>query len=133
MTGASIVSDLLLVCEGETELFDNRVGQHFTRNALDLGLRRLAGEPAVKSQLKIFALAHFFEPLVAHLLKRSLDRLALGIENTLLQRDVNVSFHRLSIIRQRTCASEAGGWVQARCLAASIRCCSSANASSSMR
>jgi hypothetical protein len=39
------------------------------------------------------SLADFFEALISHFPERALNRFALGIEDTLLEGDINVSFH----------------------------------------
>src|SRR5277367_3803608 len=82
------------VCEGAAKLFDHRVGQHFAGNTLHFGLRFVAAESAIERQFEVLALANFFQTLVAHLLKRTVNGLALGIENAFLERNVNVGFHR---------------------------------------
>src|SRR3954469_20142943 len=89
------------------EFLDDRVRKHLARHALHLGFRRIAIH-AVQADLKILSLPDVLHSLVAHLAEGSLDRLSLGVENTLLQRDVYVSFHggyadynlRLNIKRQ---------------------------------
>src|SRR5579863_291343 len=82
----------------ETEFFNYGVGQHFAGDALDLGLRLFAREAAIQRELKILSLAHAIQTLVPHLFQRALNRLALGIENAFLERDVNVGCHKKIII-----------------------------------
>src|ERR1035437_4929097 len=88
-----------LLGQGETELFNYGVGQHFAGDALDLGLRLFARQSSVQRQLKILPLANAFQTFVSHLLERALDGLALGVENAFLQRDVDVGCHKKIIIR----------------------------------
>ena len=56
-------------------------------------LRFFAAQPAIERELEILSLANFFQAFVAHLLERTVDGFALGIENTFLERNVNVGFH----------------------------------------
>src|ERR1700694_2403909 len=42
-----------LLGQGETKLFNDRIGQHFAGDAFHLGLRLFAREPSVQRQLKI--------------------------------------------------------------------------------
>ena len=48
---------------------------------------------ALQRDLEVLALAHVAHALVTHFVERAVDGLALRIENSLLQRDVNVGFH----------------------------------------
>ncbi len=67
----------------------------------DFGLRLGPGESAIQGEFEILALADVLQTLVAHFLESTLDGLALRIQNALLQRDVDVSFHGgFLIIRQ---------------------------------
>jgi hypothetical protein len=75
------------------KLFNDWVGENFSRDAFDLGLRRLAVQPPLQRKFEILTLADFFQTLIAHLFERALDGFALRIENTFLKRDVNVGFH----------------------------------------
>src|SRR5579863_8101065 len=93
--------ELLGQGERETEFFNHWVGQNFAGDAFDLRLRLFARQSPVQRELKIFSLAHALQALVAHLLERALNGFALRIENTLLQRDVNVGCHKKMIINDR--------------------------------
>jgi membrane protease YdiL (CAAX protease family) len=88
--------------DGKAELFNHGVGQDLAGHFFDLGVGLLFRQTAGQRYLKKLPLADVAEPLVAHLLECALNRLTLGIEDSFLQRNVNVSFHgdRL-IIRQR--------------------------------
>ena len=92
------------VCEGAAKLFYYRVGEHFTSDALDFGLRLLTAESAVERKFEILSLTDFFEALVAHLLESTMDGLALRIEDAFFERNVNVGSHGdKAIIRQEDC------------------------------
>ena len=65
----------------ETELFDDRVGQHFAGDPLDLGLSLFAREATIKGDFEILPLADALKSLVAHLFQRALDGFTLRIEN----------------------------------------------------
>src|SRR5580700_3305425 len=82
-----------LVFEGISILFDDRVGEDLAGDAVDLRFGFGLAEFAVERKLEIFALAHIPQSLVAHLLQRALDGLALWIQDTLLERHINVSSH----------------------------------------
>jgi len=73
------------VFEGEAKLFDHRVGQDLAGDPSDFGLRFRAAQAAVEGQLKVFTLADLVQTLVTHLLKRTVDRLALRIQNAFFQ------------------------------------------------
>ena len=88
-----------LLGQREAKFFNYGIGQHFSGNALDLGLCFIAREASVQRELKILSLAHGLETLVTHLLERALNSLALGVENAFLERDVDVSCHKKVIIR----------------------------------
>src|ERR1700740_2910165 len=90
-----------LFSQGETELFDDGIGQNFARNAFDFGLSLLPTQSSVERKFAVFSLADALEPFVAHFLERAVNRLALGIEDTLLKRDVDVGCHKGIIIRDR--------------------------------
>ena len=83
----------LLLLKREAEFLDDRIGQHFSSHARDFRFRLGAGESAVEREFEILSLAHFLEALVSHLLERTLDGLALRIQNALLQRNIDVGFH----------------------------------------
>src|SRR5579863_3071065 len=81
------------------ELFNDGVGQNFAGNALHFGLSLFARQIAVQRQLKVFSLPHTFQALIAHLLEGALNGLALRIEDTFLERNVDVGCHKEIIIR----------------------------------
>ena len=67
--------------------------------------------PPSKRQFEILSLPHILQSLITHFLKRTLDGLALRIQNALLQRNVHVSFHGglySLYVRQRSGACTAG-------------------------
>src|ERR1043166_5708614 len=74
----------LLIFEGVSELFNDWIGEHVLGNPPHFRFCFGTRKPAVQRQLKILALPNAFQPLVTHLFKSTLDRLALGIENALL-------------------------------------------------
>src|SRR5260370_1842768 len=75
------------------KLFDYRIGQDFPRNATDFALRLRPIQSAIQRQLEKFPLPHVLQPVVTHLMKRSLDGLALRIQDAPLQRNIHVCFH----------------------------------------
>lgn len=87
------------VLEGVAKLFDDRVGQDFACHLLDFGLSFILRESAVQADLEILALANVVQTLVAHFVESALNGLALGIQNALLEGDVNVGLHPNVIIR----------------------------------
>src|SRR5579872_6868449 len=95
------ICDHFLLGEGETKLFNYRVGQDFAGNPLYFALRVFPGESCVQRQLKIFSLANTLQPFVAHLPERPMNGFSLGVENAFLQRDVDVGCHKNIIIRDR--------------------------------
>jgi hypothetical protein len=82
-----------LVCERATKLFNDRIGEYFASDAFDFRLRLLAVEGGIQGELEIFSLADFFKALITHLLESAMDGLALGIEHSLLERNVDVGGH----------------------------------------
>src|SRR5580698_4329368 len=82
-----------LLGQGETELFNDGIGQHFTGDPLNFSLCLSRRESPVQSELKIFPLAHTLQTLVAHLLQRALNGLALGVEHAFLERNVDIGCH----------------------------------------
>src|SRR5215469_13718641 len=100
-----------LILERESEFFNDRVSQHFAGHALNLRLGFGLVQAAVQCNLEILALAHVFQTPVPQLLERSLNGFTLGIEHTLLKRDVNESSHReaLYVTSGGTAASRGTG------------------------
>ena len=90
-----------LLGQREAKFFNYGIGQHFSGNALDLGLRRFARESSVQRELKILSLANALQTFVTHLLEGALDGLALGVKNAFLERDVDVGCHKRFIIREQ--------------------------------
>src|SRR5205085_2510895 len=89
-----------LVFEGVAILFNDRVGQNLARNALDFRLSVGFGETAIQTDLEVLSLPNALQPLKAHFVQRALDSLALRIQDTFFERDVNVGSHGRNIIRQ---------------------------------
>ena len=88
------------------KLFNHRIREDLARHALDLALGRRFVH-SVEGDLEVLALPDIGDPLISHLAERTVNGLALGIENGLLERDVNVGFHRtqeLYVAPRRTCA-----------------------------
>jgi len=90
-----------LLGQREAKFFNYGIGQHFSGNALDLGLRFFARESSVQRELKILSLANALQTSVTHLLEGALDGLALGVKNAFLERDVDVGYHERFIIREQ--------------------------------
>ena len=95
------------IFQRKTKLFDNRIGKHLAGYARYLSLGFGPVKAAIERELKIFALADLLQSLVAHFLQRALDRFALRIQDTLLERDVNVSFHGGAIIIRQNSTNRA--------------------------
>jgi len=92
-SGSFPVFDRASAFEGETEFFDNRIGENFSSHALNFRFRFRPGKSAVQCELEIFALTDFLQALIAHFLESTLDGFSLRIQNALLQRNIHVSFH----------------------------------------
>src|SRR5690606_38048966 len=73
-------------------VLDHRVGEQLLAHGLDRGAR-LFGIALRQLELDDLALAHVVHSGEAEGGERVLDRLALGVENTALQGDVNACFH----------------------------------------
>src|SRR5712691_8350751 len=84
------------------KVFDDWIRQHLTRHALGLGARLGFAERTIDGNLEIFSLANVADAAVAEQLDRMLDRFALRIQDTWLQRDVNLGFHQQAVRRVRT-------------------------------
>src|SRR5437762_2566656 len=82
-----------LLLDRVLELLDHGVAENFFRHPFHFGLRGRLVKPAIQRDLEILALAHVAHAFVTHLVERAVDGLALRIEDSLLQRDVNVGFH----------------------------------------
>src|SRR5579864_3778527 len=99
LAGASRPSANSLVFQGVAVFFNHGIGEDLPRYAFHLRLRLGLAKVVVERELKVLALADITQALVAHLLQRALNGLALRVQNALLERDVDVSFHRCFIIR----------------------------------
>src|SRR5579864_1122966 len=88
-----------LFSQRETELFDDRIGQDLAGDTFDFGLGLFPTQASVQRELEILSLPDALQALAAHLLERAVNRFALGVENTLLERNVDVGCHTLIIIR----------------------------------
>src|ERR1022692_222027 len=62
-------------------LFDDRIGQHFVRDSLDVGLRLLPRDAARERDLEELALTDFGDPSEPEAVERRADRLALRVED----------------------------------------------------
>ena len=82
-----------LILESKAELFNNRIGQDLSRDALDFRLGLGSAQPTVERKLKKFALADSVQPFEAHFLQCTMDCLALRIKDTLLERYENKGSH----------------------------------------
>ena len=79
----------LLFLNAVSELFNDRVGQHFTRNTLYLGLGLICSYPILKRESKVLTLAHTGNLRVADLAEGILDGLPLRIQDRCLQSDID--------------------------------------------
>jgi len=90
----------LLLSQGETEFFNDGIGQDFAGDPFNFRLSLVARQATIQSQLEIFPLPNALQALVPHLLQSPMNRFALGIENAFLEGDVHVSCHKNTIIRE---------------------------------
>ena len=67
-----------------------------------------ARQATIKGEFEILSLADTLQAFVTHLLEGALNGFALWIENTLLQRDVDVGCHKGIIIRGEFLHRKAG-------------------------
>jgi hypothetical protein len=86
---------MLLLFEREAIFFDHGIGEHFSRDPLNLGLRLILCDTAIQSDFEIFSLPDVVQALIADFGERAVDRLTLRIKDAFLQRDVDVGFHQL--------------------------------------
>jgi hypothetical protein len=100
----------LLLSQGETVFFNDRIGQDFAGDSFNFRLCLVARQATIQSQLEIFPLPNSLQALVPHLLQSPLNRFALGIEDAFLEGDVDVGCHKNNIIREaakrRTCRKQ---------------------------
>ena len=87
---------LMSVDDFEAIFFDDRVGEDFFGNALEL-LLGLVAVPAIEIQDEEFSLADIFHGDVPKARKSVLDGLSLGIEDGAFWHHPNVCFHAVSI------------------------------------
>ncbi len=80
----------------EARFFDDRVGEHFFGNVLDLFQRFVAGQ-AFDIQHEEFSLANVFDRCITQTRERMLNGLSLRIEYRALRHHPNMCFHGLSI------------------------------------
>src|SRR6266851_4038478 len=83
----------LLFFKGIPKLLDYRIGQNFTCDPPNLVLDLRLVQSSIECELKNFSLPHVLQPFVTQLVERSLDGLALRIQNAPLQRNIHVCFH----------------------------------------
>jgi hypothetical protein len=83
-----------LVFEMKGKFLDDRIGEDFAGNALNLGTGCSGIELAPKLYDKVFALTDIFDSLVLHLHQCVVNSLSLRIEDSLLECYVDMSLHR---------------------------------------
>jgi hypothetical protein len=81
------------VFEMEPKFFNNRIGEHFARDPLDLGMGGGGVQRLSQPDYEILALPHVLDPLILHLLKGAVNGLPLRVENRLFERDIDMSLH----------------------------------------
>src|ERR1044072_5369286 len=105
MTGTTLLEPMyptiphMLFDDLEAVFLDDRIGENFPGNFLQLALGLFAG-PAIEIKNKKFALANVGDGGVTEPGEGVLNGLTLRIENRALWHDPNVSFHGESIARQ---------------------------------
>src|SRR5271157_1761083 len=82
-----------LPLELKAVFLDDGVGEDLAGDAIDLGLRVFAADARVERDLEVLALAQIVDALVPHFLQRAVNGFALRVEDTFLERDVDVGFH----------------------------------------
>src|SRR5437879_275121 len=83
----------VLFFNGIPEFLNHRIGQNLARNSPNLALGLSFVQPSVEGQLEKLTLAYILQPVITHLVERSLDSLALWIQDAPLQRNVHVGLH----------------------------------------
>src|SRR6266571_1383647 len=83
----------VLFFNGIPEFLDHRIGQNLARDSPNLALRLGLVQSSGEGQLEKLTLTHILQPVVTHLVERSLDGFALRIQDAPLQRNVYVSLH----------------------------------------
>lgn len=96
-----------LVNDFEARFFNDRVGENFLRDALDLFFRFIAGQ-SIDVEYEEFSLANVFDGREAEPAECVLNGLTLRIEYGALWHHPNVCFHGLSITLQTT--GQRVGW-----------------------
>jgi hypothetical protein len=76
------------------EFLNHGVCEHFAGDPFHFRLRILFRQTPVESDFEILPLPHFLKPLVTDFCESAVDGLTLRIQHALLQRDIDVSFHR---------------------------------------
>jgi hypothetical protein len=82
------------IFQAKSEFFDDRVGEDFARNAGDLSLSGHRVETILEGKEKVLPLAHVRDAGVLHPPECPGNRLALRIQNSSLQRYIDMSLHR---------------------------------------
>jgi len=88
--GSQLIHDL------EAVFLDDRIGEHFLGNALELLLRFVA-VPAIEIENEEFPLAYAGNLRVTQAGKSVLNGLTLGVQNSAFRHNPDVSFHGASI------------------------------------
>ena len=91
-TGAATIGQGLFL-DAVCVLFDDRIGEDFGGDALNLGAGSLGGEPIGEGKREILALPHGSHLGKTDLAQGILDGLALRIEDRCLQRDIDMRLH----------------------------------------
>jgi len=81
--------------DAEGKLFDHRVGEHLAGDAFDLGFGSLSFQAILKGQNKVLTLPNVGDTFVFHPTQSVRNRLALGIQDSALQCNVDMSLHRV--------------------------------------
>jgi hypothetical protein len=85
-----------LIHDLEAVFLDDRIGEHFPGNALELLLRFFA-VPAIEIENEEFALANVGNLRVTQAGKGVLNGLALRVQNSVFRHNPDMSFHGVSI------------------------------------
>jgi len=85
-----------LIHDLEAVFLDDRIGEHFLGNALELLLRFVAA-PAIQIENEEFSLAHVGNLRVTQAGKSVLNGLTLRVQNSAFRHNPDVSFHGVSI------------------------------------
>jgi len=77
----------------EPEFFDDRIGEHFTRDPLYFRMSGGCIERIGQTDYKILPLPHVLDSLILHLSKRAVNGLPLRVKNRLFERYIDMSLH----------------------------------------